>query len=162
MDEVLFCSGCHRVLSPEYRYCPYCGRGQGEQHAKERDSSFRNALFGADSTPEESPDGAAPETGSPEELFLRRQAERQERAQRSSSFEEIVDESLDRVQETVREYTIRRLEEFLAKLGELETELDTIVAAPDKLLRAEASPEAVATGTGYPAGPSTPSAPADK
>ncbi|HUX12102.1 MAG TPA: zinc ribbon domain-containing protein [Spirochaetia bacterium] len=162
MDEVLFCSGCHRVLSPEYRYCPYCGRGQGEKHAREKDTSFHDALFGPDLTSEESIDGAAPENGSPEELFLRRQSERQERARAAASFEEIVDESLDRVQETVREYTIRRLEELLARLGELETELDTIVSTPDSPSHAEASPEAVATGTGYPAGPTAPSAPPDK
>ncbi|HUX52637.1 MAG TPA: hypothetical protein VMW73_17745 [Spirochaetia bacterium] len=104
MEEVVFCEGCHRVLSPDYRFCPYCGREQLPLAAGSDDSE------------------ADPNAGIAS-VELSATVDVPE----GTSFEEIVDESLERVQESVREYTIRRLEEFTQKLLHIETELDTIL-----------------------------------
>jgi len=105
MEEVVFCEGCHRVLSPDYRFCPYCGREQLPPAAGSggEDTEPRAGLAQVElSATVDEPD--------------------------ITSFEEIVDESLERVQESVREYTIRRLEEFTQKLLHIETELDIILS----------------------------------
>jgi hypothetical protein len=93
MEEVVFCEGCHRVLSAEYQYCPYCGREQAPNRA------------------------VLPGTQQDEEAATVEPV----------SFEAMVENSLDRVQESVRDYTIRRLDEFLLKIGRLESELDQIL-----------------------------------
>lgn len=85
MDEVVFCEECHRVLSVEFHFCPYCGHKLSRRPVTENDE------------PADTP-----------------------------SFEQIVDESLDRVQETAREYTVRRLDELLGELVRLEAELDSM------------------------------------
>ncbi|WP_455381321.1 hypothetical protein [Salinispira pacifica] len=133
MDEVVFCEGCHRVLSVEFHFCPYCGRKLAGQHAPEANELFPEL-------PEEAAE-QPPET--------------------AATFAEMVDESLDRVQETVREYTLRRLEEMGDALSKLESELDRMAGAhtgPGQALAGR--PHQVHTvGSGSQAGQSTPGDP---
>jgi hypothetical protein len=106
MDEVVFCEECHRVLSVEFHFCPYCGHKLSGRQDSEGEEVSADATEGGET------DAEAP-AGPP-------------------SFEAIVDESLDRVQESVREYTVRRLDELLVELLRLEAELETIAVTVEQ------------------------------
>ncbi len=109
MEEVVFCEGCHRVLSLDYQFCPYCGL---ERDAPGIPRSLADVIGGQPAAAEPIEEAESGETTPSEDIEV---APSRVRSRSTGSG---------------KEYVLRRLAELSTELEELESELDSILLAP--------------------------------